>query len=289
MKTAYIFGGQGTQHPGMAAAFDNTYGLPDIARQATGIDVYDLCLNGTQEQLNRPLHAQLCTLFMDLLAYRQAQANPEYGEPAAVAGHSLGEYAALTAAGVLDTYDAFALVKHRALCMEDCIGEGTGMAAVLRLPPQTVEAYCDEIDGVYTANYNSPKQTVISGTVAALEQFETRAKDGGGKVMRLNVAGAFHTPYMKPAADACAQHLRAATFKPARVPIAFNTTGTTIDDPDYSEILTQQIHSPVRWVQCMYTLRDLGVEAVIECSPKSILSSMFKDYDDAAIKAWRKG
>lgn len=198
----------------------------------------------------------------------------------AVAGHSVGEYAACVAAGAIQAEDVMRLVIERGRAMAE-MREGT-MSAILGLDETTVAAICADVTEngaeVVVANLNAPAQTVISGTVAGVEAAEKLAQERGARrVVRLNVSGAFHSPLMDAAATRLAETLDGVDIAPARVPIVANVDATPVTDPDaIRERLRRQLTAPVRWVECVTRVVDLGASTLVEVGPGAVLSGLAK-------------
>jgi [acyl-carrier-protein] S-malonyltransferase len=197
------------------------------------------------------------------------------------AGHSLGEFAALVAAGVLELTDALRIVAIRGRAMQ-AAGEarpGT-MTALLGVGSSDAAALCDQARGddvLLVANENSPRQVVISGSVAAIERAEALAAERKLRAVRLNVAGAFHSPLMEPAVEPLSAAISEAAFAPARFPIASNVTGTLVTDPAELRALAQrQVVSPVRWEASVGALRELGADTFVEAGPGDVLTKLAK-------------
>ena len=204
-KTAFLFSGQGAQAPGMMKQYYDSVPTSrrvfDAADEALGRSISELCFEGSQEDLDLTHNTQPCVLAADLAAYEAARAAGL--EPDGFAGFSLGEYAALVAAGCLKLEDAFPLVQLRADAMQEAVPVGEGaMAAVMKLPADDVESLCAEVDGyVVCANYNSPAQTVVSGEAGAVDALVKLCKERKVRAMKLPVSAPFHCKLMEPAAD----------------------------------------------------------------------------------------
>jgi [acyl-carrier-protein] S-malonyltransferase len=297
-KVAFLFPGQGSQYAGMAldfeAAFPAVRELFALASQLLGRNMKKLLAEGDEETLKRTDVAQVAVTLANLAA---SVALGERGvAPVAVAGHSLGEYAALAAAGCLSAADALSLVRERGRAMHEAVerlaadGGSYGMAAVLGLPPERVEALIGEFFGaggaakIYAANFNSPRQTVISGTEAALAEAECRFKEAGAKrVVRLKVSGPFHCPLMGEASQSFAGVLQAARFAEPKIPFFSNVTGREVKTAEeVKSLAVMQITHPVRWTEEEAELAKLPLDAVLETGPGTTLCGLWKDSNAAA-------
>jgi [acyl-carrier-protein] S-malonyltransferase len=276
---ALVFPGQGSQKAGMGAdvrssstAAREVFALAD---EAIGFALSGLCANGPDDELTSTANAQPAILATSLAILAAAlESGALASRPAFVAGHSLGEYSALVAAGALSIEDAVRLVRERGRLMA-AQTEGT-LAAVVALDEATVAEICRE-SGAEVANYNAPTQTVIGGTPAAVERACALAKGRGGRGLPVNVSGAFHTSLMEQAAREFARVLEAVEIGEPAIPVIGNVSGqlmTTGDDVRAD--LREQIRSPVRWYQSMDTAQAKGVRRVIELGPGRILTSQLK-------------
>ena len=270
MRTALVFPGQGSQRPAMGAAWTSTPGwaLVDRASAVLDRDLARLLLEADAEELRQTREAQICTFLVSMLALR---ALPEL-DVVAVAGHSLGEYAALVAGGVLSPPEGLRLVAERGAAMQACADATPGtMSAVLGLDDEAVIDACP--DGVWVANLNAPSHVVISGGVDAMAPAGDLLKAAGARrVLPLPVGGAFHTPLMAPARERLEKALAEATFNAPRIPVLANVTAEPYDG-DPASLLSQQLTAPVRWRQ---TLEALQVERVIEVGPGAVLTGLVK-------------
>lgn len=278
VSVALVFPGQGSQRPGMLDALRSDPSLQrllDVAEGLSGMDLRSVAGTGTPAELADTRAAQPLLYLTD---WAWACAALAAGvAPAAVAGHSLGELAALAVAGVFSVEVGLELVVARGRLMVECAEETPGaMSAVLGLDSATISEATDGIDGVWVANDNSPGQVVISGTfagVAAASDALTAA--GARRVVPLAVAGPFHTPLMAPAAEAFGKVLGSAGFSDASLPVYQNTDPTPARDADeIRERLVGQMVSPVRWTETMTALRDDGVTTLLECGPGSVLAGL---------------
>ena len=284
MSIAVVFPGQGSQFAGMADGW-TTHPAGDAAMQeasaALGRDVvagcHDEALLATTE------FVQPALLACDVAAFRvlEAVGVVTIGDLAGVAGHSLGEFAALVAAGVCTLADMVRVVAVRGRAMQEA-GEarpGT-MSALLGVTAGDAAAICDDArdgDVLVVANENSPQQVVISGSVAAIERAEALCAANKIRAVRLNVAGAFHSPLMQPAVGPLGDAIDAIAFSAPRVPIASNVTGALVDDPeDLRALAKRQVVSPVLWQRCAQALRAAGAETFLEAGPGNVLTKLGK-------------
>lgn len=249
----------------------------DEASTALGRDV----VQGSRDEaaLATTEFVQPAILACDVAAFRVLDA--EGMTFVGAAGHSLGEFAALVAAGVLSLTDALAIVVVRGRAMQHAGEERPGtMTALLGVGTADASELCDRArgDGVLlVANENSPQQVVISGSVEAIERAEAIAADRRIRAVRLKVAGAFHSPLMEPAVPALSEAIDAATFSVPRFPVASNVTGTLVADPaELRELLTRHVVSPVRWERCAQALADAGADTFVEAGPGDVLTKLAK-------------
>lgn len=286
-KFAAVFPGQGSQSVGMFADFmDNeivakTY---EEANAALGYDLKDITLNGPEAELNKTEVTQPAILTASVAAYRVLEAKGF--KPAAVAGHSLGEYSALVAAGVISFADAVKLVRLRGKAMQEAVPAGVGaMAAVLGLDDQVIVDVCNEVstedDKVWAANFNTPGQVVISGNKGAvdraLEQFTAK---GAKRVVPLAVSAPSHCPLMQKAADALKAELSKIQINDATIPVYVNVLAKPLTKKEeIIDALVKQLTMPVRWVETVNQLKADGVEALVEVGPNKVLCGLNRRID----------
>jgi [acyl-carrier-protein] S-malonyltransferase len=290
MSLALVFPGQGAQAPGMGIGlFDNGSPAHEMAEEASGIagfDVIGVACEGGEDEI-RPTEVAQPLLLLHSVALLRLLPDAVRASVVGVAGHSLGEYTALVAAGSLGWRDALATVRERGLAMAEAgaaAGGGQGMSAVLGMDEGTVDALLKEVgDGIVVANINAPGQVVISGTRAALDSAAEKLKAAGAKrVMSLAVAGAFHSPLMAGAAARLGAALDRAPIVDGR-PQAFNVDGAMrTAAAGIRDALGRQLTSSVRWTDCVTTLRAAGAERFIELGPGGTLTAMGKRIDPAA-------
>jgi [acyl-carrier-protein] S-malonyltransferase len=284
MKFALVFPGQGSQSLGMMAAYGDAPVVRatfDEASAALGRDLWHLVSAGPAEDLSQTVNTQPLMLTADIAVYRLWL---EKGgmRPAMVAGHSLGEYAALVAAGVLQLKDAVPLVELRAKAMQAAVPAGEGaMAAVMGLDAAAVVAACAEAaqgQVVQAVNFNEPKQTVIAGHKAAVERAAELVKAKGAKrALMLPVSAPFHCSLMQPAAQALKVRLADVSFAVPQIPVINNVDVAQVVDPAaIMDALVRQAASPVRWVETMQAMQAAGITHVFECGPGKVLSGLVK-------------
>jgi [acyl-carrier-protein] S-malonyltransferase len=292
---AFVFPGQGSQAVGMLDAWGDHAAVRQTLQEASdalGEDVAKLISAGPKEQLDLTTNTQPVMLTAGIACYRAWLA--ETGRaPSVVAGHSLGEYTALVAAGSLTLADALPLVRLRAQAMQDAVPVGVGaMAAILGLDAQAVRDGCAEVasasgEAVEAVNFNDPKQTVIAGTKAGVEKAcEALKAKGAKRALMLSVSAPFHSSLMKPAAERLKLRLADVTFAPAAIPVINNVDVAIETDPAaIRDALYRQAFGPVRWVETVQAMRARGVTHVVECGPGKVLAGMVKRIDPDAISA----
>lgn len=283
---AFVFPGQGSQAVGMLNAWEGHAAVRDTlaeASEALGEDVAKLIAEGPKETLDLTTNTQPVMLTAAVANWRAWLA--EGGAlPAAVAGHSLGEYSALVAAGALTLADALPLVRFRAQAMQEAVPVGAGgMAAILGLDSAAVIAGCAEAAGatgeaVEAVNFNDPKQIVIAGTKAAVEKACEVLKAAGAKrALSLPVSAPFHSSLMKPAAERLKVKLAATAFATPLIPVVNNIDVAVTTEADaLRDALYRQAFGPVRWVETVQALKARGITHVVECGPGKVLAGMAK-------------
>jgi [acyl-carrier-protein] S-malonyltransferase len=299
MKTfAFVFPGQGSQSVGMLDAWGDHPVVAQTLQEASdalGEDVAKLIHEGPKEALALTTNTQPVMLVAGVAAWRVWQA--EGGAlPAAVAGHSLGEYSALVASGVLTLAQAAPLVRLRAAAMQEAVPVGTGaMAAILGLDAAKVIAGCAEataalgssIEVVEAVNFNDPAQTVIAGSKAAVEKACELLKAAGAKrALPLPVSAPFHSSLMKPAAEKLRVALAETVLAAPQIPVLNNIDVTVQQDADaIRDALYRQAFGPVRWVECVQALKARGISHIIECGPGKVLAGLVKRIDAELVGA----
>ena len=278
-KHAYVFPGQGSQFVGMGKdLYEESNSAKELFEKANdilGFRITDLMFEGTADDLKRTDVTQPAIFIHSVIAAMEM--GSEF-QPDMVAGHSLGEFSALVAAGVLSFEDGLKLVHQRALAMQEaCEIEAGTMAAVLALADETVEQICEDIDGVVVAaNYNCPGQLVISGAVSAVEAACEKMKEAGAKrALILPVGGAFHSPLMEPAREKLASAIGEINFNAPVCPVYQNVSAAPQTDP--SEIKSQlisQLRAPVRWTQSVTNMIKDGAEEFTEVGPGKVLQGL---------------
>ena len=280
-KIAFVFPGQGSQHAGMGAELLTD---PEVAKlcercgDAAGLDLQRLLVSADDDELRLTQNAQpaLCFVGLGLTLLLQRRGI----EPAAAAGHSVGEYAALAASGAVGAPQVIKAVVERGRAMAEAAPAGTGsMAAVLGLDSQAVEVALAGMNDAWPANYNTPTQTVVAGTTAGLEAATKRLQAAGAKrVVPLNVSAAFHTPLMAPAAERLRAALDRIEWRSPLIPVMANLTGRPHQGGDrIPQVMEMQLRSPVRWAACVRGLVEIGCTLFIEVGPKRALTGMMRE------------
>lgn len=286
-KIAYLFPGQASQYSGMGAdlcrKFPEAKAVFDEADAALGLPISKICFEGTEEDLKLTENTQPAIMAVSIAAFRvlaQRAPAPDY-----VAGHSLGEFSALVAAGSLDFADAVRLVRDRGRYMQEAVPPGEGaMAAILGLAPGLVVEICRRAsDGeiVAPANLNSPQQTVISGTAAAVKRaVELASQSGAKRAVMLPVSAPFHSEMMKPAEERLAADLERTTLRDLSVPLVTNVDAEPITSGEEARAaLIRQVRQPVRWEESVRQLIELGVAMFVEVGPGRVLSGLVRQVD----------
>lgn len=275
----FTFPGQGSQKSGMGEVWREhpSWELIAEASSVLGRDIEPLLLSTPDDELTRTDNAQLSTFLTSLVVLDAVE---RLGvEPAAAAGHSLGEYTALVASGTLAFDDGLRLVAERGAAMLEATTARTGtMAAVLGLDDDDVEVACARVEGdVWVANYNAPGQVVIAGDPDAVAQASRITKElGAKKVMSMAVSGAFHTPFMAPARDRLRDAINKTEMRPADIGVYANVDARSHNGDEWTDLLNAQLCSPVRWRQTLLNLQNAGAKTFIELGPGSVLTGMAK-------------
>lgn len=290
-KFAFVFPGQGAQAVGFLNGFADNKVVADTlaeASDALGIDIGRLILEGPKEELDLTTNTQPVMLTAAVAVYRAwiAAGGPV---PHVVAGHSLGEYSALVAAGVIAFKDAVPLVRFRAQAMQEAVPVGQGgMAVVLGLDADAVRALCIEAaqgEVLEAVNFNEPTQIVIAGHMGAIDRACELAKSKGAKrAMKLAVSAPFHSSLLAPASDRLRDYLAGITFNAPQIAVINNVDVAVVNDPaGIKDALVRQAAGPVRWVETMQKMAADGVTQVIECAPSKVLIGMAKRIDPVLV------
>lgn len=286
---AFVFPGQGSQAVGMLDAWGEHPAVREVLAEASaalGQDIGALIHGGPKEQLDLTTNTQPVMLTAGIACHRAWLA--EGGrQPDVVAGHSLGEYSALVAAGALSLADALPLVRFRAQAMQEAVPPGAGaMAAILGMDASAVRDVCVQVasvsgEVVEAVNFNDPKQTVIAGSKSGVDKACEALKAAGAKrALPLPVSAPFHCSLMKPAADRLKDRLAATAFAAPRIPVVNNIDVQVVSEPDgIRDALYRQAFGPVRWTDTVPALRARGVTHVVECGPGKVLTGMVKRID----------
>ncbi len=282
-RTAFVFPGQGAQSVGMGKEFYESLqeisDIFEIAEKVTGIPVKTLCFEGPANELVKTANLQPCLTTVEMAC---AAAARQKIEPAAAAGHSLGEYPALWVAGIIDTETAIHLVHQRGKLMEEAAEASPGaMAAIIGIPREELEKLVDQCrrpDEVLSlANHNSPEQIVVTGEKEPVSRLCKLAKEQKARAIPLKVSGGYHSALMKSAADAFSKVLESARFSRPHIPVYSNVTGKAETDPEKIRgLMVDQICEPVRWVDIMNSMADDGIERFVEAGPGKVLTNLGK-------------
>jgi [acyl-carrier-protein] S-malonyltransferase len=292
---AFVFPGQGSQAVGMLDAWGDNPAVRQTLQEASDAlheDIGQLIHSGPKDQLDLTTNTQPVMLTAGIACYRAWLAETRL-LPSVVAGHSLGEYSALVAAGSLTLADALPLVRFRAQAMQEAVPVGVGaMAAILGMDAQAVRDGCAEVaaasgEAVEAVNFNDPKQTVIAGTKAGVEKAcEALKAKGAKRALPLPVSAPFHSSLMKPAAEQLLVRLAASSFATPSIPVINNIDVKAESDPNtIRDALYRQAFGPVRWVETVQAIRARGVTHIVECGPGKVLAGMVKRIDPEAISA----
>ncbi len=285
---AFVFPGQGSQSVGMLAELAAAHSIvrETFAEASDGasVDLWVLSQDGPEAELNRTEFTQPALLAAGIAVWRAWQAVGG-AQPALLAGHSLGEYSALVAAGVLSLHDAAGLVRERGRLMQDAVPAGVGaMAAVLGADDRLIAEICARVAGdevVAPANYNSPGQTVIAGHAAAVDRaLAALAENGVRKTIKLPVSVPSHTALMHEAAARLAERMVSIPWHAPSIPVVQNADVRSFDEvASIRDALARQLYQPVQWTGCVQELRDRGITRIAECGPGKVLSGLIKRID----------
>lgn len=291
MKYAFVFPGQGSQSVGMMAVYGDVAPVRETlaeAADALGFDLAGLIAGGPAEALNQTVNTQPAMLAAGVAVYRLWLSRGG-AAPAWMAGHSLGEYTALTCAGAIGFADALRLVRLRARAMQDAVPEGAGgMAAILGLEDDAVRSVCVEAaegEILEAVNFNAPGQIVIAGNRSAVERGCALAKAKGAKrALPLPVSVPSHCALMRPAAERLRSALAEIAIVPPEVPVLHNADVASHGDVDaIRDVLARQLFSPVRWVETVRSIAGQGVELIVECGPGKVLAGLNKRIVDSVV------
>jgi len=283
-KLAILFSGQGSQYVGMGKGlFEQHQSVRDLFTEASdvlGLNMENLCFSESAEVLNSTENTQPAILLCSVAAWQVFQTQTGL-IPGAMAGHSLGELSALVGTGALTLEDGLKLARARGLAMAKCGNDGkTGMSAVTKLTREHLESVCNETDGFgetfVVANFNSPRQQVLSGNVDALKALGDKLKAEGGGVIPLRVSGAFHSPYMQPASEAFAEVINSVALNTPTIPVIANVTAQPHGNADsIKQSLIAQITSPVLWQDTLnYLAQEVAIDTFVEAGPKDVLKKL---------------
>jgi [acyl-carrier-protein] S-malonyltransferase len=284
--TVFLFPGQGSQYVGMGKSFYDAHAfvreLFEEASDIVGEDLAGLCFDGPADVLVQTVNAQPSITLVDVACFRVLE--HEGIEPTAVAGHSLGEYAALHAAGVLSFGDIMRLVRARGAAMQDAADRNPGgMVAVFGLDLDTLAAVCadvEELGSVEIANHNSNTQVALTGEREALKEASRLAKEAGAKlVIPLKVSGAWHSRFMAPAQPIMRTALEACEIAAPAIPVIANTTGQPHGTGETVDLLVEQLVNPVQWARSMHRLIEWGARDFVEVGPGKVLTGLLRDID----------
>lgn len=280
-KTVFLFSGQGSQYSGMAKDFyeeyENCKGIFKTGSEILGFDLADICFNAEAKTLSETIYSQPAIFATSLCALEAAKKNDI--DATAVAGHSLGEYAAMVASGILSVEEGFKAIKVRSEAMQKASENSQGaMCAIIGMKADEVEKICSEVDGyVIPVNYNSTKQTVIAGEVNAIEKAEKIFAENDARAIRLKVSSAFHSKLMKEASDEFYQKSKEFKFNTPHKEFYTNLTGDILKEgTDMRDYLSKHIISPVKFTTELANLQANGYDTFVELGPGKVLTGLVK-------------
>lgn len=283
---AFVFPGQGSQYVEMGKDFYDNFAVAreyfDNANKILGMDLKKLCFEGPEEELTKTQNTQPAIFTVSMIAYEILK--DKNIQPSIVAGHSLGEYSALCAAGVFGFETGLQLVRKRGELMAAAVADGSKgtMAAIIALDREKIEEICNEVAGICElANINSPLQIVISGEEAAVHAAMERADQAGAKkIVELNVSSAFHSQLMEPAKNKLKEYIQGVHFNDPKVPVIANSTADFVENKEeIVAALEKQLINPVRWVESMELMGKNGIELALEVGPGRVLKSLMRRID----------
>ncbi|MDP3704675.1 MAG: ACP S-malonyltransferase [Legionellaceae bacterium] len=288
---AVVFPGQGSQSVGMLGELAQRYPLVTslfaAVSERLGYDLWNLVQHGPADLLNQTMHTQVAVLTADVVIYKLMEQRPDFS-PGIMAGHSLGEYAALVCSGALELTDAAELVRTRGQLMQDTVPLGVGaMAAIVGLSDEQVVTICNQVstntEQVTPANYNAIGQVVIAGHARAVDKAIAAADEMNARLAKIiPVSVPCHCPLLNQAADQFEDALLNANFKVPTIPVISNVNLNIYHSVDQIRtLLKQQLYSPVRWVETIQLIRQKGFEFIIECGPGKVLSGLVKRIDNS--------
>lgn len=283
-KIAFVFPGQGAQHPGMGRElYESSPAAKSVLDLCEGLrpGTLDQCFSGAMEVLTETCNTQPCMLAVELAAAAALEASGIHAD--VTAGFSLGEIAALACSGAASIEDAFTLVCQRGRLMQQAAEQAdTAMAAVLKLTDSQVEDLCKQYEQVYAVNYNCPGQITVAGHSEALKHFLADVKAVGGRGVPLKVRGGFHSPFMDPAAEGLVRVLEKMDFKTPCIPLYSNYTGLPCEDGCLKANLALQVAHPVRWQRSVEHMLAQGVDTFLEVGPGKTLCGLIGRIDPSA-------